>query len=476
MCEHCNRREFLEASGLGSLLLTSFAGSYTWAGESPPRKRQKARICVIFAGNPGPADRGWNMDADQMATAQRILQSLEEKLGNIELVVGQSRGPEETVALLEKTGPRCPVLILNMHIGALLRMVEPVLKGDHPTVVFSLPASGHDWMYPPLWQRQGHPMTLLASSDWSELERALRLLRVIPLMQQTRILLFPPARGTPPACSPEQIKAKLGADVVAVEQERFDQMLAQVDEAAVLAEARKWIENAKDIIEPTEEDIIKAARVSIALQKLMDDEQADGLAVGTCMGWLPRGFPCLGFTRLRDKGLPASCEGDMDSLLTMLIMQYAFDLPGFQGNATFDTAKNAVWTAHCTAPLKMAGVDGPESPYLLRGHSEVGGSGCVPEVQYPIGQVVTRMKLINLDTILLSTGEIIEVPEKSVRACRSQIVTRVKDAAKMVFDWGGGVLQGDMMTLLHRVVFFGDHAQSIRHLAHLMKLRVVEEG
>jgi hypothetical protein len=28
---------------------------------------------------------------------------------------------------------------------------------------------------------------------------------------------------------------------------------------------------------------------------------------------------------------------------------------------------------------------------------------------------------------------------------------------------------------LHRVAYYGDHVQSIRHLAHLMGLRVVEE-
>jgi hypothetical protein len=44
------------------------------------------------------------------------------------------------------------------------------------------------------------------------------------------------------------------------------------------------------------------------------------------------------------------------------------------------------------------------------------------------------------------------VPEKSVRACRTQIVTEVADAAKMVRNWGGGVLEGDRMTLLHRIV------------------------
>ena len=42
--------------------------------------------------------------------------------------------------------------------------------------------------------------------------------------------------------------------------------------------------------------------------------------------------------------------------------------------------------------------------------------------------------------------------------------------------FGVGVLEGDMMTLLHRVLFYGDHADNIRDLAHLMGLRVIEEG
>jgi len=107
-------------------------------------------------------------------------------------------------------------------------------------------------------------------------------------------------------------------------------------------------------------------------------------------------------------------------------------------------------------------------------HARFGG--VVPEIQYRIGQKITRTKLVNLDTLLISTGTIREVPDKSVRACRTQIVTEVGDAAKMVRNWGGGVLEGDMMTLLHRVVFYGDHLQSSRHLADLMNMQVVEEG
>jgi hypothetical protein len=404
------------------------------------------------------------------------LAEAEKRLGNVELVVGQSRKPEETEALLEKAGPEAPVLAINVQNFALTRVVGPILAQDRPLAVFSLPASGHDWMYAPRWRRAGHRVTLLASSDYGELERALRVLRVIPMMRRTRILLFPPAQGTKPACSPEKVKKRLGADVVAVEQKTFDEMITAANEAAVRAELEAWTKGAKEIVEPTMEDIEKAARVSVALDRLMEQEQADGLAIGTCMGWLPRGFPCLGFARLRDRGVPAACEGDMDSLLTMLLFQYAIDRPGFQGNATFDTARNALWTAHCTAPLKMDGPDGKEAPYLLRGHSEVHGSGCVPEVQYRLGQVITRAKLINLDTILASTGEIIEVPERAVHGCRTQIVTEVRDAAKMAANWSSVLETEDAMTLLHRVVFYGDHMEDVRHLANLMGLEVVEEG
>ena len=477
MCEHCTRREFLGTGVAGGLMLAGATWTHAWASQTPPPpSRGKSRICVIFTGVPAPEDRDWGADARQIEAMKARLTKAEKELGNVELVMGQSSDAQQTAALLEKAGSAAPVLAINVRNFALTRVVQPILDGAHPMVFFSLPASGHDWMYAPRWHSQGHRVTLLASSKYDELERALRLLRVIPMMKQTRILLFPPARGTASAQSPEEIKKRLGADVVAIKENAFDEMISAAEDKAVQAEVDSWTKNAKAIIEPDAEDIKKAARVSVALQRLMEREKAQGLAVGTCMGWLPKGFPCLGFARLRDDGIPAACEGDMDSLLTMLLFQYAIDRPGFQGNATFDTSRNALWTAHCTAPLKMDGPHGKEAPYLLRGHSEVGGSGCVPEVQYRVGETITRAKLINLDTILASTGKIIEVPAKSVHGCRTQIVTEVRDAAKMAANWSSVLETEDAMTLLHRVVFYGDHMDSVYHLARLMGMKVIEEG
>jgi L-fucose isomerase-like protein len=295
------------------------------------------------------------------------------------------------------------------------------------------------------------------------------------------VLVSPPFKGTPASSAPDQVKTRLGVELVRIADGRYDTVLAGVNAAAAEAEAQRWLDEAKRTVEPTREDVVKAARASLTLDQLVAENRVQGLCVGTCMGWLPRGFPCLGFSRLNDRGIPAACDGDMDCLLTMLIFQHAFNQAGFLGNAAgVDTAKNAFHLSHCSAPLRMEGPTSPRAPYLLRRHAEVRG-GAVTEVHYRIGQTITFTKLIHLHTLLVFTGKIIEVPEVpkgTERGCRTELVAEVRDADKLLTNWGGGALGAsakDYYASLHRVAYYGDHTRSIRHLAHLMGLKVVEE-
>ena len=277
------------------------------------------------------------------------------------------------------------------------------------------------------------------------------------------------------------MKARLGVELVPIADGRYDEVLTNVDSKAAEAEAQRWLDEADQTVEPTKEDVVKAARASLTLDQLIVENRVQGLCVGTCMGWLPRGFPCLGFSRLNDRGIPAACDGDMDCLLTMLIFQYALNQAGFLGNAAgVDTAKNAFHLSHCSAPLRMEGPNSAKAPYLLRRHAEVRG-GAVPEVHYRIGQKVTFTKLIHLNTLLVFTGRIIEVPkvpEGTERGCRTEVVAEVDDADRLLDNWGGGALGAsakDYYASLHRVAYYGDHRRSIRHMAHLMGLNVVDE-
>jgi len=488
MCVHCTRRQLIEAGAVGGIALAmGHLAAVSDVSSPPPGRDSKVRICVIIAGE--PAGRSWGLSEAELAPITKRLAEAEKNLGNVEFVIGRASNAEQTAQLLDKAGPGAPVLAISADIFGLSNfnrddaVMPAVFKQGRPAAVFHLPIiGGHDWCLVNPWREEGHRITLFNSSDYDELERAASLLRVIPLLRRSRVLVSGPFKGTPESYTPETVKQRLGVEMVAIPDGRYDEVMANVDERAAEARAKQWRDEAEGVVEPNQEDVLKAARASLTLDQLIAENRIDGLCVGTCMGWLSRGFPCLGFSRLNDRGIPAACDGDMDCLLTMLIFQHAVNRAGFLGNAGgVDTAKNAFHLSHCSAPLRMEGPTSPKAPYLLRRHAEVRG-GAVTEVHYRIGQKVTFTKLVHLDTLLVFTGKIINVPRVSKgeeRGCRTELVAEVDDADRLLANWGGGALGAsakDYYASLHRVAYYGDHTQSIRHLAHLMGLKVVQEG
>ncbi len=488
MCTHCTRRQFIGAGAVGGIALATghlSLGSDT--SRHPLKPDSKVRICVVIAGK--PTGRSWGLSDSDLIPIMKHLTQAEKNLGNVEFVIGQASNTEQTAQLLDKAGPDAPVLAISADIFGLSNfnsnnaVMPTIFKQGRPVAVFHMPIiGGHDWCLVNPWREEGHRITLFNSSDYNELERAASLLRVIPLLKRSRVLASPPFKGTPESYTPEKVKQRLGVEMLAIVDGRYDEVMASVDESAAKAEAKQWLDEAEGIVEPNQEDILKAARASLTLDQLIAENHADGLCVGTCMGWLSRGFPCLGFSRLNGRGIPAACDGDMDCLLTMLIFQHALNRAGFLGNAGgVDTAKNAFHLSHCSAPLKMEGPASSKAPYLLRRHAEVRG-GVVTEVHYRIGQKITFVKVVHLDTLLMFTGKIIEVPKVpkgEERGCRTEIVAEVDNADRLLANWGGGVLGAsakDYYASLHRVAYYGDHTQSIHHLAHLLGLKVVQEG
>lgn len=481
MCTHCTRRDFLGASALtGMALATGHLMAGAAAADSVSVAGSKVKICALIAGEPG--GRSWCPSGAEIDAARARLAEAEKNLGNVEFVVGQANNAEQAVSLLEQAGPDAPVLAISGDIFGPAQVMPAIFEQRRPVALFHLPVvGGHDWCLVKPWRDKGNRITLFNSTDYNDLERAAALLRVMPLLKRSRVLVSPPFKGTPESFAADKVKERLGVELVEIAEGRYDEVMANVDAAAAEAGAKVWLDEAAGLVEPTREDVIKAARASLTLDQLIAENHADGLCVGTCMRWLDRGFPCLGFSRLNDRGIPAACDGDMDCLLTMLIFQYALNQAGFLGNAAgVDTSRNAFHLSHCSAPLRMEGPDSPRSPYLLRRHAEVRG-GAVTEVHYRIGQKITFTKMVHLDTLMMFTGEIIEVPEvpkDQERGCRTEIVVEVKDADKLLDNWGGGALgdsAGDYYASLHRVAYYGDHTRSIRHVAHLLGMKLVEE-
>ncbi|MBN1346033.1 MAG: hypothetical protein JXQ73_25320 [Phycisphaerae bacterium] len=472
MSNPLSRRQFLGATAGGAMIAGPLRTLPLMANEAEGwPKLPPVKIHKVYAGRTGGIYL--SRPTDEIKKLDAYLDNVAKKLGGVQFVGGDLIPPAKVEEVAAKLKDADGVLLFHLSgHGGDSPVLGKLIDVGVPAAVFSQPFSGHGWMDFPKWQKAGKKVVLLPTSDWSELDQVVGLMRVAPRLRKTRIVVVRGPLGTAAACSAEQVKKRLGAEIVPITVEETLEAHRAVDAKAAEAEAqRHWISQAKKIVEPSKEEIVSAARFYLALKDIMIRNGARAITSSNCMGAPAKG--CLAFSRLNDMGLVGACEGDMDSTLTMLMFADAFGLPGFISDPVIDTAKNALIHFHCTCATKMDGPGGKRLPFTIRTQSD-SERGVSLDVEMRIDQPVTCAKFVNLDTMLISTGKIFDVTHDEL-GCRTQFWTRVADARSMFNNWCGGVLDGCTMTRLHRVVFYGDHLQNIRHLGTLMGFKVVEE-
>ncbi len=482
-----SRRSFLGTTG--SVLLASGVAARPLAAAEAAGwpKLRPLKIYVVYLGTGGAWPKP-EFDAPREIREKFAphLDQVATTLGDVQWVGGELilNNAKQTAELLPKIEAEQADAILVIHLA--FGNAEPfrILAGSgRPVAIYSQPFSGHDWMYVPRLQQEGLPLILAPSRDLGEIDRLAALLRVPARMKQSKIILVGNpgcAAGTAAACDFQQVKEKLGPEVIQITPSEFVKVHQSIDVAAAEQEAMEvWLTQAKELVEPTRAEVVKSCQTYLAMKKLMLDHGAQAITV-KCLGGIPiqtLGYPCLGFSKLLDEGAIGACEADMDSTLTMLMFLYAFGLPGFISDPLIDTAKNSVIHAHCVAPTRMRGPASERLPFSIRSHRDDNlGASLEVFMNGDVGERLTWAKLANLDTILMTTGTILEVCDFDDRGCRTQVVAQVDNARQLFEQWGGGVLSNDMMTLLHRVVYYGDHTNNVKDLAHLMGLKVLQEG
>jgi hypothetical protein len=212
------------------------------ASSPPSASESKVRICVVITGK--PLGNSWGLSESDIVPIMKRLTQAEKNLGNVEFVIGRASNAEQTAKLLAKAGPDAPVLAVSADIFGLSNfnssdaVVPTIFKQNRPVAVFHMPIiGGHDWCLVNPWREEGHRITLFNTTDHDELERAASLLRVIPLLRQSRVLVSPPFKGTPESYTPEKVKQRLGVEMVAIAEGRYDEVMANIDERSAKAEA-----------------------------------------------------------------------------------------------------------------------------------------------------------------------------------------------------------------------------------------------
>lgn len=158
-------------------------------------------------------------------------------------------------------------------------------------------------------------------------------------------------------CDYHLIKNKFNLNVIDIP---YEELINHIDEQKI---DEKLLQRFAPFCQDQNE-LIMALKVYQTLLNLVDKYHLKGLTI-RCFDLLKAKSvtSCLALGLLNEKGIVASCEGDVPSLITMYLIKKILNLPSFQANPSL-ISQNKIVFAHCSTPLNMC------SSYQLVTHFE----------------------------------------------------------------------------------------------------------
>ncbi|MEA3224494.1 MAG: hypothetical protein U9Q07_00980 [Planctomycetota bacterium] len=236
--------------------------------------------------------------------------------------------------------------------------------------------------------------------------------------------------------------------------------------------AAGWKADATDVVGVSDATLETSAAMYLGMKEVLRKHQANAIAIN-CLGGFYGGhihaYPCLGFHQLNNEGLVGACECDIRSTATMLMIGALTDgRPSFISDPVIDTAKRQIIYAHCVAPNRMFGPDGPKNPFAIMTHSEDRQGASVRSI-LPLGYMTTTLEIRNPQKeILMHLGKAVD-NDPDDRACRTKLgVDPVGDIEKLFSMWDHWGW--------HRVTCYGDIKERVYSLADTIGWKVIEEA
>lgn len=221
-------------------------------------------------------------------------------------------------------------------------------------------------------------------------------------------------------------KQRWGIDFVDIPIEKVYSYFSQITDDEVGEACANLAAQALACREATPEDMLKAMRLYQAIRRTAQEEKLNALTL-SCFR-LPeeiRTTGCLALSLLNDDGIPAGCEGDLQSIFTMLAAQAVTGRESFMANPSLiNTDTNEVVFAHCTIGLKLT------ERFLLRNHFET-QTGIAIQGLTTANADVTLVKCGGecLDEYYLATGTVTE-NTNYLNLCRTQLRVRLHSPAR----------------------------------------------
>lgn len=301
--------------------------------------------------------------------------------------------------------------------------------------------------------------------DEKDLSRLFFFLTARKRVKSTRVLVvssksLPSFSAISSAYDLDLMKVKLGIDYEWISSEKLLSEMEKVSDK----EAREVLDDILSYaikVEVSEENLLKAVKLYIALKKLLKENYCNAVAVDCAepIYFEHRVTPCLAFTLLKDEGIPASCEADLSALTAMIILMYLSNKPAFMGNLWLHSAEeNIVRYSHDVPPTRILGED--RKPFELHDfHDKNYGATVYVEVPKELKITLARVDS-SFSKILVFKGTV-KASHEGV-GCRETLDIKVNNALDLVekvANYGH-----------HFAAVLGDYTEELIKLAKMMKI------
>lgn len=349
------------------------------------------------------------------------------------------------------------VLVHLQHMGSWGK-AETVAKAGFPTIVFAPVGTGFTGHVNMFSRLPG--VHLISSLETKAVEQALRMVRAKKQFEETRLLVVHGEKRE------ETVMEHLGTKVRSIPRNTYHELFQKMPETEEAHEiAKKMRKGAKDIIEPSEQDTINAARSFVTAKRLLKIEESNAITTD-CLGMVTTQVvptpPCMAATLFQDGGITYGCEADVFGAMSLMLTSYLLDKPSFMNDPVPETYKNALIVAHCSCGAKMNGFDQENEPYILRSHSE-SNIGVSMQVLWKVGQPVTLVRFNNPKELILDTGSVTgNINTPPAGGCRTSVeiqMDRIEDCRDVLG--------------FHQAVFYGNHRRDIEAFCQMYGIKVV---
>lgn len=430
----------------------------------------KTKVKVILTASRKGEPTWPYIDYDYDKRGRDILFKLEEKFPDIEFSKAIFHSIEEAKETLEAEDVDGYLIFLtSLWTG----IPEFMALNYHPVIIADdlYSGSGEFLSVHSLVNREKLPVALIASSNFKDIIARVKLFPVIKEMKNSRILAVYDEESFF-TCNEmiDNAKQIFGTEVLRMKSEEVISYYNEIDVNKADKIKTRWIKEAMRVVEPSEDEILKSAKLYLAIKKAMSDKDANAVTVdclSLCYENKLPAYPCLCFFQLNNEGIPGVCEADIDSATTQLLIRYLTGRPGYISDPVIDIAKNQIIYAHCVATNRVYGPGGLSNPYIIRSHAEDRKGASVQSLM-PLGEITTTIKvsLLNKAFAIHQGKTIANVDEE--RACRTKLAVEA-DTKKILANYHFDLF------IWHLVTSYGDYRQQFIDLATLYGLEVFEQ-